>query len=258
MANTVSRKEREQARRSLEARRNTFKVLREMYPEAWEKFYSRKRDRDEARKLMRANYLNDYNRIYAQIAHDLGINIRHPELLEKQEELTIQTQALPNGIVIAKAPSTAQVEFVKLGYTLIAKDPMPSPSGGVFSSMSKLLFADDQDGTSLEVVGCNKCLMLFKNLQATSHHIGRVHNGKTGRRKKRAYKKRTYASTPITRSEEIVPQVTTAPILPMGTDPVKAITDLVAQRQYWEAQAKAYEEQLNAIRQAFNGTNRRK
>lgn len=254
MAKKVSLKEREQMRRSLEARRNTFKVLREMYPEAWEKFYSRNRDRDEARKLMRANYLNDYNRIYAQIANDLGINIRHPELLQKEEQ-TIQTQT--NGIVIAKVPPTTQVDFAKLGYTLIAKDPMPSPSGGVFSSMSKLLFADDQDGTSLEVVGCNKCLMLFKNLQATSHHIGRVHNGKTGRRKKRTYKKRTYASTPVTRSEEIVPQVTTTPLLPMGTDPVKAITDLVAQRQYWEAQAKAYEEQLNAIRQAFNGNNRR-
>ena len=236
------KRELENRRKHSEGWREVFRQLRSNHPEDWVALYLQaNQDRDEARRLLRAKYPDEFSTIYNKVMKGYGIN---PRPLQK-EGVAIQSQTQSN-IVIKTIPT----DFTQEGYSLIAKEPMPSPSGGFFSSMSKILFANNQDGTSLEAVGCNNCLLVFPNLQATAHHIGRVHNGKTGkRRKKRSYKAVAKPSTP----QASVPEVSISPIISAGIDPVKAITDLVAQRQYWEAQAKAYEAQLNAIRTAFTG-----
>jgi uncharacterized C2H2 Zn-finger protein len=240
------KRELEQRRKHSEGWREVYRQLRNNHPEAWSEVYLQaNQDREQARRLLRAKYPDEYVVIYTKVMKSMGITPR----LEKEGN-TIQTQTHSNIVIKSAQPLTPQSDFTKLGYTLIAKEPMPSPSGGVFHSMSKVLFADNQDGTSLEAVGCNKCFMLFKNLQGTAHHIGKVHNGKSGKRK--TTKKKSY-SKPKPTPQATTPAVSTTPIISAGIDPVKAITDLVAQRQYWEAQAKAYEEQLNAIRQAFTG-----
>ena len=227
-------KEEQQRYSATTARNKSFGVLKELYPAEWKTLYRKYKDRDEARKVFRSNHLDEYQTIYTQ----------QKQLLEGT---TIQTTT-PSNIIITRVNNQAQSDFYKAGYTLLAKDPMPSPNGGFFTRMSKLLFVNDLDGTSLEAVGCNDCLSLFKNLQGTAHHIGRTHNGKTGKHK--PVKKRVSKQKPI---ETVTTAVTTRPIMSAGIDPVKAITELVTQRNYWEAQAKAYEAQLNAIRQAFSG-----
>jgi uncharacterized C2H2 Zn-finger protein len=242
------KRELEQRRRHSEGYREVYRQLRNNHPEDWVEFYLQaKQDREKARKLLRTKYPDEYHAIYTKVMKSMGIT---PRPLQK-EGSPIQTQTQSNIVIKSAQPLTPQTDFTKLGYTLIAKEPMPSPSGGVFNSMSRVLFSDNQDGTSLEAVGCNKCFMLFKNLQGTAHHIGKVHNGKSGKRK--TTKKKSYSKPKPSKPQATTPAVSVTPIVSAGIDPVKAITDLVAQRQYWEAQAKAYEEQLNAIRQAFTG-----
>jgi uncharacterized C2H2 Zn-finger protein len=246
---TLARKrELENRRKHSEGWREVFRQLRNNHPEDWVALYLQaNQDRDEARRLLRAKYPDEFHAIYTKVMKSMGIT---PRPLQK-EGVAIQTQTHSNIVIKSAQPLEPQTDFTKLGYTLIAKEPMPSPSGGVFNSMSKVLFADNQDGTSLEAVGCNKCFMLFKNLQGTAHHIGKVHNGKSGKRK--PMKKKSYSKPTPPTPQATTPAVSVTPIISAGIDPVKAITDLVAQRQYWEAQAKAYEAQLNAIRQAFTG-----
>lgn len=226
--------------------RDSFKELKFRYPADWEALHTTtKGDREATRRELRRLYPADFASIYTRIANQHGIT---PHITETHQEggSPIQSQNL---IIKQAVKQSSPSDFTKEGYSLIARELMPSPSGGVFSSMSRVLFADNIDGTEFEAVGCNKCFMLFRNLQATAHHVGRVHNGKTGIHKAKTKKAK---AKPIAKPST-QPVVSTTPLISAGIDPVKAITDLVSQRQYWEAQAKAYEEQLNAIRKAFNG-----
>jgi len=229
--------------------RDSFKELKSRYPVDWEALHTTTSgDREATRRELRRLYPADFASIYTRHAKQNGITPHITNEIHQEGGSPIQSQNL---IIKQTVKQSSPSDFTKEGYSLIARELMPSPSGGVFSSMSRVLFADNIDGTEFEAVGCNKCFMLFRNLQATAHHVGRVHNGKTGIHKKAKAKAKPIAK-PIAKPST-QPVVSTTPLIPTGIDPVKAITDLVAQRQYWEAQAKAYEEQLNAIRKAFNG-----
>jgi uncharacterized C2H2 Zn-finger protein len=227
--------------------RDSFKELKSRYPVEWETIHTTTHgDREATRRELRRLYPADFASIYTRHAKQNGIT-PHTTEINQEGGSPIQSSNL---IIKQTVKQSSPSDFTKEGYSLIARELMPSPSGGVFSSMSRVLFADNIDGTEFEAVGCNKCFMLFRNLQATAHHVGRVHNGKTGIHKAKTKKAK---AKPIAKPSTKPVVVTTTPLIPTGIDPVKAITDLVAQRQYWEAQAKAYEEQLNAIRNAFNG-----
>jgi len=248
MSNKTLQRKKELAKKRVASKvwRDSFRELKLRYPADWEALHATtKGDREATRRKLRGMYPADFYAIYTRHAKQNGIT---PHITEIHQEggSPIQSQNL----IIKQATSqSSPSDFTKEGYSLIARELMPSPSGGVFSSMSRVLFADNIDGTEFEAVGCNKCFMLFRNLQATAHHVGRVHNGKTGNHKSKPKKAK---AKPIAKPST-QPVVITTPLISAGIDPVKAITDLVAQRQYWEAQAKAYEEQLNAIRKAFNG-----
>jgi len=85
----------------------------------------------------------------------------------------ITIQPVPQNEPQNKVPDK---EYSLAGHTIIAKEPVPNPLGGIFPNQAKLLFSRDSDGMEVIKFGCALCLATLPTAQGVGIHIGKVHN----------------------------------------------------------------------------------
>jgi hypothetical protein len=168
---------------------------------------------------------------------DIAVVIRKQEKVEPMLQPTISTKTYPP--LITSQPN--HTDFNKIGHTLLAKERVPNPSGSFFRNISRVLMVNDNDGTDLELFGCDACLSLSTTLTGIRIHAGRVHNN-APKATSKTIKKLVASQYPsVAKDNETV----------VKDNPVEALRGLIAELEYWKNLANAHEQRLAKIRTAL-------
>jgi hypothetical protein len=166
---------------------------------------------------------------------DIAVIIRKQEKVEPMLQPPSATKAYP--ALITSQPN--HTDFNKIGHTLLVKERVPNPSGSFFRNISRVLMVNDNDGTDLELFGCDACLSLSTTLTGIRIHAGRIHNNAPKATSKTI--KKLMTSKSVAKDNESV----------VKDNPVEALRGLIAELEYWKDLANAHEKRLAKIRTAL-------
>lgn len=169
---------------------------------------------------------------------DIAVIVRKQEKVEPMPQTPITTKTYPP--LITSQPNYN--DFNKIGHTLLAKERVKNPSGlSFFRNISRVLMVNDNDGTELELFGCDACLSLSTTLTGIRIHAGRIHNN-APKATSKTIKKLVASQYPsVAKDNESV----------VKDNPVEALRGLIAELEYWKNLANAHEQRLAKIRTAL-------
>jgi hypothetical protein len=169
---------------------------------------------------------------------DIAVIVRKQEKVEPMPQTPIATKSYPP--LITSQPNYN--DFNKIGHTLLAKERVKNPSGlSFFRNISRVLMVNDNDGTELELFGCDACLSLSTTLTGIRIHAGRIHNN-APKATSKTIKKLVASQYPsVAKDNESV----------VKDNPVEALRGLIAELEYWKDLANAHEQRLAKIRTAL-------
>lgn len=110
--------------------------------------------------------------------------------------------------------------FQRPNAVLVTEELVPSINKGHFFTNQAQLTWLDNDNQVIVTYGCKVCFSQFNTRQAVGIHIGKIHNAK-----------------PVNTN--------------LSSNPIRAIENIIADRDYWKKRALKLERQLRALGKAL-------